>query len=151
MSHVLPDKTADISFVDFANKPANFGDSEEDQFDVKFPFGGDDGGANMHTNDTTTPQIRIKVQDSVKVVAVRRTSGANKQRQAIMMARFWVDVVSISDEGMITGTTSAHLPHFNFQGMDPDDSLGARVGNNELLVLRSTQVLGVVHGKQWKK
>jgi len=77
-----------VGVLTFGDKPEDFTDSEDDDFDVKFP-------------------TQVRAGDMVKVVAAGITFV--HEHPAPFMERFWIHVTSVTSFGIITGQTGNTL------------------------------------------
>lgn len=125
----LPPKMDGLNLTDFAGKPQYFTDQEDHRFTVKYPHGVAPP-ANRRRTVGPTPQIRNG--DRVKVVSVGITvRGGFPYRE-----RFWVQVLSVTATGMVTGYCRNKLN----SGIAQED---------ELIAFPVTRVLGVIHEDRW--
>lgn len=120
-----------VGFLDFRGRPADFNDSQDGEFDEKFP---------------TT----VRADDFVKVVATGRvkircpcTSPDCKAAELAALLppfkeRFWVHVTSVTIFGMVTGTTGTEL-----QGCP-------QLNETHYLAFPIAAVLGVNRGENWQ-
>lgn len=110
---------------DFQHKPSDFSDRQDDLFDVKYPFG------------RRLPCVRS--DDYVKVATLRVVEG--DKGSVTVRERFWVQVVSVTATGMVTGIACATL-----KSSGPD---GFKIQENDFLAFPLTRCLGVKKGMHW--
>lgn len=106
-----------LGLMDFSSKPSAFYDSQEGEFHVKYPFG------------TRIPQVRNG--DSVRVVKTGKIHGIP------FVERFWVQVLSLTSFGVVTGISMNTL-----NSMD--------VKEDDLVAFPITCVVGMKQGQHWR-
>lgn len=109
----------EVVLKDFSDK-LDFEDRQDNEFQVKFPF---------ELPHNPRNKLQIRARDEVKVVA-QGPSGSPFDE------RFWVQVVSVTATGMVTGFSKNNL-----HGLD--------VHENDKLAFPITNVLGVIRGVNW--
>lgn len=98
-------------------------DGNNAEYDVEYPFF-------IPRNGWTTPQIRAG--DSVKIVAMGGIHGI-----PFIMERFWCDVASVTNTGIVSGICQANLNGLH------------HIKNGDLISFRVTSVMGMKKGKHW--
>ena len=110
--------------VDFSSKPTSYTDSQEDTFDLEYPFPDDfkpSGGTLSLTNWRWSPDVRAG--DCVRVMV----SGIMKYFQGCdnpkcnnpycgtvgFTEKMWVKVLSVTSFGIVTGTSQVEPCHAN--------------------------------------
>jgi len=121
------ERHSNVGFLDFSNAPEDFQDSQNDEFDEKFPK-------------------HIRAGDSVKVVASGKVFcpcsnpdckiALFRDMMPPFKERFWVNVISVTSFEMITGTTGAELN-------------GSQLNKFDLLAFPQAAVLGLKKGENW--
>jgi len=122
----LPPKMEGLNLQDFSIKPRGYIDQEDDHFTIKYPHGIPPPAYRRLIGPT--PQIRNG--DRVKVVSVGTVRGIPYRE------RFWVQVLSVTATGMVTGYCLNKLN----SGIARED---------ELIAFPVTCVLGVTHEDRW--
>ena len=113
---------------DFADKPADYVDSQQDDFDLKYPH----GISNTHRRRHVGPTPQIRNGDRVRLMAQREIfPGMPPARE-----RFWAQVISLTAFGMVTAICCNDL-----------NSIDVR--DDDFIAFPVTRIIGVKHGENW--
>ncbi|CAB9516837.1 expressed unknown protein [Seminavis robusta] len=166
----------DLPLIDFSNKPSKFHDSDEDFFDIKFPFSTDSCNSRSTRVRTCSKKTALSTSDNIVTKRLKKRNNGSTRRKTLgsarsitrsaaadmtpqiragdlvkvilydrahgrsMMARVWIEVISVTATGWITGLSCETLPIFGIKR-----SFAAV----DLLAFQTTHVLGVIHGENW--
>lgn len=122
-------KTKGLFLRDFADKPADFIDTQEDSFDLKYPH----GISNAHRRRFVGPTPQIRHGDQVRLMAERQVLPGMLPPAG---ERFWAQVISVTAFGMVTAICCSDL---NWIDVQDDDWIAFPV----------TRIVGMQRGELW--
>lgn len=120
VDHLALHANGGVGVVSFKSKPQDFTDSQDDEFQEKYPDA-------------------VRAGDTVKIVACGLYESDDEEEDGPnpFLERFWVDVISVTSFGMVTGVSCNDLKYCN---------ISQETG---LLAFHKSAVLGVKHGRNW--